>query len=610
MPRIIFISPHFKSGRAHAAHLSYLVRYISTREGVVPVASDNMSKAATQSQQDLIRQIVRDFPMAKKQFEYEDFCSRPTVGNASDFIQTALERNLDQIGKRENYVDYIGTRPGVSKLDSNGLFDSTGKKLVVSQVQKEITEHPGVIWTPVISLRREDACAMDFETPESWQSMLSSCAAELAKGYKIRPENLRWYAAFHDKSHHPHIHMIIYSTDPTEGFLTKQGISQIKAALAKGIFPEQLQELYAADTKQRDMVKADARKLYQELIDSMANGTVQNKRIEELTEKLVERLSLYKGKMQYGYLPAPAKTIVDDIVDELSKDERVAQAYRLWFDIRTDIISTYQDEKTPIPPLSTQKEFKPVRNMVVTEAAKLVGRTFSFEETASDEPKLSGSIWQLMRAIKSKASRGDEMMAATASLLQIADRGNPDASYLIGKMLLSGEHIKKDIPKAVEYLSAAAHGGNAHAMYQLGKLYLSGEDVPKDPATALRWFTDSAERGDTAAQYVLGKLYLAGEVVAKDTTAAFQWVSQSADQGNQYAQFFVDHWQDVKSPSSFIAATRLLHHMSRVFQDNTPARRGGKYQLDKKLLRKLKQKKIAQGHKEDDHEQDQSYIMY
>ena len=218
MPHIIFISPHFKSGHSSAAHLSYLVRYIATREGVAPVADADRLKPATEKQAQMIHQLVRDFPSTKKRFEYEDYLARPTRKNASDFIQTALEQNLDQIGKRENYVDYIGTRPGVSKLDTHGLFDGSGKKLVVSQVQKEIAAHPGVVWTPVISLRREDAHAMGFESPESWRAMLCSCAAELAKGYKIKPENLRWYAAFHDKSHHPHIHMIIYSIDPTEGF--------------------------------------------------------------------------------------------------------------------------------------------------------------------------------------------------------------------------------------------------------------------------------------------------------------------------------------------------------------------------------------------------------
>lgn len=485
MPRIIFISPHFKSGKNSAAHLSYLVHYIATREGVAPVDDAEKMKPATKQQEQLIRRLVRDFPMTKKRFEYEDYLTAPTRENAADFIGIALEQNLDQLGKRENYVDYIGMRPGVAKLDSHGLFDGTGRKLIVSQVQKEISEHPGVVWTPVISLRREDAHAMGLESPESWRASLSACAAELARGYKINPAHLKWYAAFHDNSHHPHVHMILYSTDPTEGFLTKQGITQIKSTLARQLFPKQLQELYAADTQRRDALKEDARKRYQELIDRMAAGSVQNERIEKLTAALAKRLSTHKGKLQYGYLQAPAKAIVDAIVDELARDVRVAEAYRLWFEIRTDILSTYQDSVPELPPLSKQKEFKPIKNMVIAEAAKLIEQSFT-----------------------------DEIIVP----------------------IETGDSAKQEAPDAESKSSP----------------YREGQQTTTTPPPPER----------------------AGETLS---------VAQSA--------------------------TRLLHHLSRVFQDNTPPRCDSGMRMDKKLRRKLREKKIAQGHKPDDHEDTMNMTM-
>ncbi|UOO38009.1 SEL1-like repeat protein [Oscillospiraceae bacterium CM] len=610
MPRLIFISPHFKSGAGNAAHLSYLVRYIATREGAAPTPTTDSNKPSTQKQAQLIRQIVKDFPLTKKRFEYQDYLANPTIANASDYIGIALEQNLDQIGKRENYVDYIGTRPGVSKTGAHGLFDGGGRELVLSQIQKEISEHPGVVWTPVISLRREDAQAMGYESPESWRAMLSACAADLAKAYKIKPEHLRWYASFHDQTHHPHVHMILYSTDPKEGFLTKDGITQVKSALARSIFPEQLQELYAADTRQRDALKENARRLYQELIDRMASGVLKNDRIEKLTEQLVAKLAMHKGKMQYGYLQAPVKAIVDEIVDELARGADVTEAFRLWFDIRTDILSTYQDEVQEIPPLSKQKEFKPVRNMVVVEAAKLVGHEFSFEEDANDEPEAEANVWALIRTVKADDADETERRNAVMLLLRKADGGNSDAAYAVGKLLMDEGIMQKDAPKALDYFRTAADAGNSYAMYQLGKRSITGEDAPKNASDALCWFASAAEQGNAAAQYALGKLYLSGADVPKDMKAALLWFTRAAEQGNQYAQFFVDHWNEVRSPSSFIAATRVLHHMSRIFQDNTPPRRGGRIQLDKKLLRELKQKKIAQGHKADDHEQEQTYITY
>lgn len=478
MPRIIFISPHFKSEASSSKHRSYLVRYIATREGVSPLPAAERKLQVTEKQTQLIAQLLRDFPMTKKQFEYEDYLGSPTRENADDFILTALEQNLDQLSKRQNYVDYIGHRPGVAILETNGLFDGTGRNLVVSQVQKEIAEHPGVVWTPVISLQREDAHAMGLESPESWRAMLSSCATDFAKCYKIKPEHLKWYAAFHDNSHHPHVHMILYSTDPTEGFLTKQGITQIKSVLAQRIFPGQLQELYAADTKQRDALKAEARTRYLELIEKMSAGTLQNDHIETLTMRLAEKLAVHGGKLQYGYLQAPVKAIVDEIVDELAQDPRVAEAYRLWFEIRTDILSTYQDRAQELPPLSQQKEFKPVRNMVVGEAAKLIGQKFTPEAFVPGKPT---------------------------------------------------EAEKQDAP-----------------------------GVKPNPSP------HQSGRQTTGTQLPIT--------------------------------------QQKEPPSVMSSATRLLRHMSRIFQNSVPPAGHDRIQIDKKLRRKLRQKKIAQGHRADDHE--------
>ena len=478
MPRIIFISPHFKSGSASSKHLSYLVRYIATREGVSPLPAAERKLQVTAKQTQLIAQLLRDFPMAKNQFEYEDYLSAPTRENADDFIRTALEQNLDQLSKRQNYVDYNGHRPGVAILETNGLFDGTGRNLVVSQVQKEIAEHPGVVWTPVISLQREDAHAMGLESPESWRAMLSSCAADFAKGYKIKPEHLKWYAAFHDNSHHPHVHMILYSTDPTEGFLTKQGITQIKSVLAQRIFPGQLQELYAADTKQRDELKTEARTRYLELFEQMSAGTLQNDHIETLTMRLAEKLATHKGKLQYGYLQAPVKSIVDEIVDELAQDPRVAEAYRLWFEIRNDIYSTYHDDAPEIPPLSRLKEFKPVRNMVVAEVAKLMGQNYTPEVFVLGEP--------------TKAEKQDA--------LGVGPNPSPHQSE-------------------------------------------------------------------------------------QQTTGAPLPITQQKE-----------------TSSVMSSATRLLRHMSSIFQNSMPPAGQDKIQIDKKLRRKLRQKKMAQGHKADDHE--------
>ena len=139
-------------------------------------------------------------------------------------------------------------------------------------------------------------------------------------------------------------------------------------------------------------------------------------------------------------------------------------------------------------------------------------------------------------------------------------------SYALGKLLQN----RKRIEEAVSCYEKAAAQGNQFAGYRLGKLYLLGDGVPKDTEKAITHLTQSAEAGNQYAQYALGKLYLGRQ----DREQAHYWFSQSASQGNEYAQFFLDRWENLKPPSVMLSVTRLLHHMSRIFQDQAPAPSG------------------------------------
>ena len=108
-----------------------------------------------------------------------------------------------------------------------------------------------------------------------------------------------------------------------------------------------------------------------ELIAQMEQGQLQNENLERLILELSRRLQNTKGKKVYGYLPPVAKAMVDAIVDELAKDERVAAAYDLWNQMREELCRTYSEQVPECLPLSRQKEFKSVRNMVIREVFKL-----------------------------------------------------------------------------------------------------------------------------------------------------------------------------------------------------------------------------------------------
>ena len=193
----------------------------------------------------------------------------------------------------------------------------------------------------------------------------------MAQAMKIPLEQFRWYAAFHDESHHPHVHLVCYSADGKSGFLTEHGIERIKSRLAKEIFKNDLTEIYARQTQRRDSLNQDSQKVLRQIIRQMQEGTLSNERIEQLMLELSRQLRNTSGKKQYGYLKSSLKSLVDEIVDELERDERIAAAYNLWYEMREEVLRTYKDDLPEHIPLSRQKEFKRIKNIVIQEAVRL-----------------------------------------------------------------------------------------------------------------------------------------------------------------------------------------------------------------------------------------------
>ena len=370
MSRVRFMSPYLKGGR-DTAKLSNRARYIATRPGVEVIRGEHSDQPATKKQHDYIQRLLRDFPGAEELLEYEDYCNAPTQANANTFIRQVQEDFAEPMSRMENYLDYVSHRPGVQLNGEHGLWCAGGKVRNLSQAVREVAEHTGSVWTPVVAIRREDAERLGYNDAESWRLLVCACAPEIARGYKIPLEHLRWYAAFHRKEDSVHIHMVVFSSDPKEGYLTRQGIQQVKSAFGRRIFQQDLLHVYEQKTEYRDALGRDAERTMAELITQMETGQIQNENLERLVLELAQRLHNTQGKKVYGYLPPKTKVLVDAIVDELAKDERVAAAYNLWNQMREEVCRTYSEQVPERLPLSKQKEFKAVRNMVVREVLQL-----------------------------------------------------------------------------------------------------------------------------------------------------------------------------------------------------------------------------------------------
>ena len=470
MPRLIFKCPYIKGGTSAAcSHLENYVQYMATRSGVDRIDPGRNGWPATINQKEMIEQILRDFPLSRGMFEYEDYRATPTRSNASEFITRALEDNYDRIAKMDNYLNYIATRPRAQRIGSHGLFTGEEDSLVLAQIAEAVSTHPGNVWLPIISLRREDAARLGYDKADEWKALLSKYAMERAQAMKIPWADFRWYAAFHDEGHHPHVHMVCYSVDPSKGFLTKQGITQIKSGLAKEIFRQELTELYQKQTQRRNELNADAQTVLNEVINQMQSGTVQNKHIEELLQYLADRLRFLSGKKQYGYLKADLKAVVDEVVDELAKDPRVAAAYNLWYELREDVLRTYKDNLPERLPLSGQKEFKRIKNLVILEAVKLeqYQQVFHPDDLWDGNPDEHAEEAQLFVY--------EQMNQSMSHPPEAAEAGQARTQYALGKIYRDGQGVEKDVRKAVELFTLAAMQGNSFAAFALGKMYLSDD---------------------------------------------------------------------------------------------------------------------------------------
>ena len=645
MARLIVKSPYIKCGGEQSAG-GYL-KYIATRERVEIIPDD---RPPTQKQTQLIEKLVADFPDAQELMEYEDYLSHPTKATASALITLTLESNWDRLSSMDGYAKYIALRPRAERLGEHGLFGDDDA-VDLAAVADELDHYTGNVWTHIISLHREDAERLGYDHAEAWRTLLRTHRNDIAAAMKIPPEDFRWYAAFHDEGNHPHVHMMAWSAKPNQAYLSKDGIRQIKSTLTNQIFRQELLHVYEQKSKSRDELVVEARKAMLELAKAMREMTCIHPEAEQMIWKLSKQLSTVAGKKTYGYLPKPMKKLVDEIVDQMARLPTVDQCYQAWWKLQCQVEDYYSEGKKRLrPPLSQQKEFRQIKNAVIHEAEHIRMNRFSFEdeEMQDDGEQISAydmsyECQDLQNVANDESFPLEERDEAAEQLGRLADAGDayaqyiigtayrdsglliPDtakaqkflecaaeqgldaAQYALGKLYLSDDADVRNSAKGIYWLKRSADNGNDYAAYRLGKEYLSGKNTIKDAETAVSYLRQAADNGSAYAQYLLGKLTLMGEGISKDPDAAYEWFAAAQDNGHTYAEFFMKRMErgEQEPPSVLLSATRLLYHMGNIFRDNAPAPVANGVQIDRKRLAQMRQKRVALGHKPDDHELEQ-----
>ena len=350
---------------------SNLVRYMGTREGVEKLPPGKDDGDATVRQQRLIKNLIKADPDAKKYLEYRDYENAPTKSNATEFIDAFIERNAERVGEIDKLVTYMAERPGVEKLGPHGLFSQTDDKIDLDSVAEEVGSHTGPIWTHVVSLEREDAERLGYNNARAWKELVRRNMTELAKAHKISMDNLQWYAAFHNTTHHPHMHLLVYAKDAKQGWLNEKGIEDLKSAFANDIFRFEQQKLFRMETELRDKLKDQFGIDLLRKIGEVEKNYEPTPEIVFLFRKLRSQLKEQKGKKVYGYLPKEVKATVNEIVALLAKSEGISELYKEWNQVNREKLSLYREKKEPDLPLETNPEFQSIKNKIIRAVLEL-----------------------------------------------------------------------------------------------------------------------------------------------------------------------------------------------------------------------------------------------
>lgn len=567
MPKIIVTSRYLKCGSKK--NLANYVKYVATREGSVAVKNIDENAPATKNQQELISSLLNDFPDNKELFEYKDYVKNPTVKNGSALISEVIDRNMDRLTNRENYVGYLANRPGSVKFNSHGLFNEKNEPINLEKAAKEVAEHGGNVWTHVVSLRRDDAQKMGYDNLKAWRDLVIRQILSIAKNQKIDLKNLRWYAAFHDKKTNPHVHIIVYSENEREGFLTNHGIEKIRSSFANDIYADELLHLYEQQTGLRNLLKKESEQLMKQLAKRISENKNFDSELMNLVAKLRTQLADSKGKKVYGYLKPDVKKTVDKIFVKLADNDSVKRMYDLWCEMEQQKHDVYSSAKVDFPSLVDNKEFRSVKNMIVQTVLQMdflvhempepdLDIPISIDEEAINETvdesvenfpqnkfyiKWSDSYKDAHKLILSNESTHDDYKKAEKILL--SESNNVLALYDLGKLYSTEKSGLKDDKMSFEFYEKALQGFlqvepkakkiKPYLLYQIGMMYFKGLGTPVDNQKAAEYFVKSAELGNQYAKRLLAFEYISGKNFEKNIDKGISLLTELADSGDAFA---------------------------------------------------------------------------
>jgi hypothetical protein len=228
---------------------------------------------------------------------------------------------------------------------------------------REIRQHRGIVWRDVVSLHEDDAARLGYTTREAWENVLRSAMPDIAEAMGIREDNLRWVAAFHQKTGHPHCHISFWEQNPerSRGVITNDQRRDMRKAFMDVIYENERAKLYLEKNTIRDLLRDQVgqelrglglRRYLREItlgaeleaggrpglipaLDDKIRGELQT-RLEEIARAMPGH-----GRIALQYMPPGVKEKVQETADWLLRQPGfVGQAGR-YREIAVELATTY-----------------------------------------------------------------------------------------------------------------------------------------------------------------------------------------------------------------------------------------------------------------------------
>lgn len=392
------------------------------------------------------------------------------------FLKSRFIKSPEHIG---NYIEYLEKQ--------NPLFSQFGELELAEALEDALYPSNSIAWDQIFSITAEDATRLNIDR-EYMKNLLNTQKHRIAAAYNISPSNLRIIASFHDVDHHPHIHMLIYSTDRREGYVkvhknaSKEEIlnrasEKLKSILTNAIFHDERISIKKEKSSKRDALR-----------QSLEKAINVKSEIQNQLATLAKDLAAFSGrKTAYGYLPPQLKQSVDKLLENIvTHDATCIMAYESYAASHRALLQHYAKRPEVLEEKMSEWRhdfFHPIKGGDTTRHNLILKAALSLSPSLEVEPDTK-KYFQVNPA----RPHSEDTARKTA------------AEYLYGSHKVPATKGYA----ALESLSKSKTGSTSSwALYYMAKMKLYGIGTTRNYEEALRLFAQSQQAGNEYAEQAL-----------------------------------------------------------------------------------------------------------